>query len=136
MEGFLDGAAFKVVEQANQSQGKSVRDLAVDVLVYGALAEIFAKETGFHKGLGGSMHAFFLPFGIYPNNAIVGGSADIAVGAALFKKINRQPGVVMPYRRRGDGLRAGLGRPDALGDGPVPAAWDDDMKGGCRSCST
>ena len=39
-------------------------------------------------GMGGSMHAFFLPFGIYPNNAIVGGSATIATGAALFKKCN------------------------------------------------
>ena len=29
-------------------------------------------------GLGGSMHAFFAPFGIYPNNAIVGGSGSIA----------------------------------------------------------
>lgn len=34
------------------------------------------------------MHAFFLPFGIFPNNAIVGGSAPIATGAALFKKVN------------------------------------------------
>ena len=28
------------------------------------------------------MHAFFLPFGIGPNNAIVGSSANIAAGAA------------------------------------------------------
>ncbi|MDD4494197.1 MAG: thiamine pyrophosphate-dependent enzyme, partial [Eubacteriales bacterium] len=49
----------------------------------------------FNKGLGGSMHAFFTPFGIYPNNAIVGGSADISVGAALFKKVNRKKGVVI-----------------------------------------
>jgi 2-oxoisovalerate dehydrogenase E1 component len=41
------------------------------------------------------MHAFFTPFGIYPNNAIVGGSGDISVGAALFKKINRKPGIVV-----------------------------------------
>ena len=60
--------------------------------LYGALAEIFARENGFNKGLGGSMHAFFTPFGIYPNNAIVGGSGDISVGAALYKKINRKPG--------------------------------------------
>src|SRR5437870_3033338 len=45
--------------------------------------------------MGGSMHAFFTPFGIYPNNAIVGGSADISVGAALFKRVNRQPGIVV-----------------------------------------
>ena len=40
------------------------------------------------------MHTFFLPFGSYPNNAIVGGSAPIANGAALFKRINRKPGIV------------------------------------------
>ena len=84
MENFLGGKTLKVVEDKQ----KSVKELAIDFLVYGALAEIFARETGFHKGLGGSMHAFFLPFGIYPNNAIVGGSATIATGAALFKKVN------------------------------------------------
>ena len=77
------------------------------------------------------MHAFFTPFGIYPNNAIVGGSADIAAGAALFKKVNRKPGIVI----------ANIG--DAsMGCGPVWEAlnfatmgqfhtlWDDAHKGG------
>jgi hypothetical protein len=41
------------------------------------------------------MHALFAPFGSMPNNAIVGGSGDIAVGAALFKRINRRPGIVL-----------------------------------------
>jgi len=50
------------------------------------------------------MHAFFAPFGSMPNNAIVGGSADIAVGAALFKRINRRPGVVIA--NIGDGSSA------------------------------
>jgi 2-oxoisovalerate dehydrogenase E1 component len=45
--------------------------------------------------MGGSMHAFFPPFGIYPNNAIVGGSGDIAVGAALYKKVNHKPGIII-----------------------------------------
>ena len=131
MENFLDGAAWKVVEKANAGKGKSVRELAIDFLVYGALAEIFAKETGFHKGLGGSMHAFFLPFGIYPNNAIVGGSADISVGSALFKKVNRKPGVVIA--NIGDGSMAC----GPVWEGLMMAAmdqytklWDDDMKGG------
>jgi 2-oxoisovalerate dehydrogenase E1 component len=50
-------------------------ELGIDFLLYGALAEIFARANGFNMGMGGSMHAFFMPFGIYPNNAIVGGSA-------------------------------------------------------------
>ena len=41
------------------------------------------------------MHAFFPPFGVYPNNAIVGGSADIAVGAALYKHVQKAPGIVI-----------------------------------------
>lgn len=94
MERFFDGAILKVVEGKQKNKG-DVRELARDFLIYGTLAEIFARKTGFHKGLGGSMHAFFTPFGIYPNNAIVGGSGDIAVGAALYKKVNRKKGIVI-----------------------------------------
>ena len=94
MEKFFDGAILRVVE-GKQKNKNDVRELAIDFLIYGTLAEIFARETGFHKGLGGSMHAFFTPFGIYPNNAIVGGSGDISVGAALYKKINRKKGIVI-----------------------------------------
>ena len=69
--------------------------LAQRFFIYGAYGEIFARETGFNRGLGGSMHAFFAPFGIYPNNAIVGGSGSIAPGAALYKRANRRPGIVV-----------------------------------------
>ena len=92
MKNYFGGSALKVVEKGFTG---TVRELAVHFLLYGALAEIFARENGFNKGLGGSMHAFFTPFGIYPNNAIVGGSGDISVGAALYKKINRKPGIVV-----------------------------------------
>lgn len=128
MQEFLGGATLKV---AGMNFEGNTRQLARRFLVYGALAEIFARVTGFNRGLGGSMHAFFTPFGIYPNNAIVGGSGDIAVGAALYKKINRKPGLVV----------ANLG--DAsMACGPVweglvfsamdqfKTLWDDDMKGG------
>ena len=73
----------------------TTKDLAIDFIVYGALAEIFARDTGVNRGFGGSMHAFFPPFGVYPNNAIVGGSADISVGAALFKHVNKRRGIVI-----------------------------------------
>jgi 2-oxoisovalerate dehydrogenase E1 component len=92
MTNYFDGMCLKVVEP--DATG-SIKDLAIDYLIYGALAEIFAREAGFNKGMGGSMHAYFPPFGIYPNNAIVGGSGDIAVGAALFKKCNQAPGIVI-----------------------------------------
>ena len=105
--------------------------MGIDFLIYGALAEIFAKDYGFNRGLGGSMHAFFPPFGIMPNNAIVGGSGDISVGAALFKHINKRPGIVI----------ANIGDASA-GCGPVwegicfatmdqfKELWDDAHRGG------
>ncbi|MCC7448378.1 MAG: dehydrogenase, partial [Anaerolineae bacterium] len=92
METYMDGKPLRVVEQFTKG---SVKELAVAYLLYGTLAEIFAREYGFNKGLGGSMHAFFPPFGVMPNNAIVGGSGDIAVGSALFKRVNRKPGIVI-----------------------------------------
>ncbi len=64
----------------------AVKDLAIDFLLYGELSEIFGKRTGFNRGMAGSTHAFFTPFGIYPNNAIAAGSAGFAVGAAMYKK--------------------------------------------------
>ncbi len=93
MEAYLEGAVLRVIEPA--AQWDSVRELARHFILYGVLAEIFARTTGLNRGLGGSMHAFFAPFGSMPNNAIVGGSAPIAAGAALFKRCNRRPGIVV-----------------------------------------
>ena len=92
MEEFFDGAIHAIVKKGFNG---SVKELAKRIKVYGTLAEIFARKTGFNKGLGGSMRAFFTPVGVCPNNAIVGGSGDIAVGAALYKKVNRKPGMVV-----------------------------------------
>ncbi len=92
MKSYFGGGTLRIVDDGSYS---STTDLAVDYLIYGALAEIFGRREGFNKGMGGSMHAFFPPFGIYPNNAIVGGSGDIAVGAALFKHVNRAKGIVV-----------------------------------------
>jgi 2-oxoisovalerate dehydrogenase E1 component len=128
MESFLNGDCYRVVEKEDSS---SVKDLARNFLLYGALAEIFGRENGFNRGMGGSMHAFFPPFGIFPNNAIVGGSADIAMGASLFKKVNRRNGIVIS--NIGDA---------SMGCGPTWEAmnfasmrqfkelWDSSMRGG------
>ena len=39
------------------------------------------------------MHHFFLPLGVGPNNAIVGAQGSMALGAAMFKHNNKQPGI-------------------------------------------
>ncbi|HTW94710.1 MAG TPA: thiamine pyrophosphate-dependent enzyme [Tepidisphaeraceae bacterium] len=128
MQSYFGGECLRIVEK--DAKG-NVKDLAIDYLVFGALAEIFGRSAGFNRGMGGSMHAFFPPFGIMPNNAIVGGSGDISVGAALFKKVNGKPGIVI----------ANIG--DAsLGCGPVwegmclatmdqyKSLWDEAHRGG------
>ena len=91
MTAFSEAIATVWSRRRNQVQSK----IWLVIFLYGALAEIFGRENGFNRGLGGSMHAFFPPFGILPNNAIVGGSADIAMGASLFKKVNRKNGIVI-----------------------------------------
>lgn len=109
MEGFADGKTYAAVKQ----EGKDVRTTAEDFFLYGMICEIIARENGLNRGLGGSMHAFFLPFGIFPNNAIVGGSGPLGCGVALYKKCNRKPGVVVV--NSGDG---------STGTGPSFEAWN------------
>ncbi|MBZ5665482.1 MAG: dehydrogenase [Acidobacteriia bacterium] len=92
MKSYRDGVILRAVEKGYSGP---VKGLAIRFFVYGAYSETFARETGFNRGLGGSMHAFFAPFGIYPNNAIVGGSGSLAPGAALYKRVNRKPGIVV-----------------------------------------
>lgn len=129
MENFFDGETYAVVKK--YTQYKKVKDMAREFLLYGMISETWGRQTGFNRGLGGSMHAFFTPFGVYPNNAIVGGSGPIATGAALYKRVNKKPGLVVC--NIGDG---------AIGCGPVYESmnfatmdqyntlWDDEHKGG------
>jgi 2-oxoisovalerate dehydrogenase E1 component len=88
-----DGAIWNVVTE--HLPDADPEQQAINYLVYGMTAETFGRRTGFNRGLGGSMHAFFPPFGIYPNNAIVGGSAPLATGAALYNRLQVKPGVVV-----------------------------------------
>ncbi len=129
MEHFFGGETYAVVKK--YTQYKEVKDMAREFLLYGMIAETWGRQTGFNRGLGGSMHAFFTPFGVYPNNAIVGGSAPISTGAALYKRVNKKPGMVVC--NIGDG---------SIGCGPVYESmnfatmdqytklWDDEHRGG------
>ncbi|MFV0491576.1 MAG: thiamine pyrophosphate-dependent enzyme [Pseudorhodobacter sp.] len=124
-------AAGRLLQTVRKTFGGDGLDLAETFLLFGLLAEIFMRENGFNGGMGGSMHAFFAPVGAYPNNAIVGGSAGIATGAALRKKLGQQPGICVA--NAGDG---------STGCGPVWEAmnfasmaqltqlWDETYRGG------
>lgn len=93
MDTFRDGLLLEAIE--DEVSDLRVRERARVFFLYGLLAEMFARRTGFNAGMSGSMHAFFPPFGIYPNNAIVGASAPIAAGAGLYKRVQGQPGIVV-----------------------------------------
>lgn len=93
LAGWSDGEAWRVVTDRLGSDDPE--QLAINYLMYAMTAETFGRRTGFNRGLGGSMHAFFPPLGIYPNNAIVGGSAPLATGAALYNRLQVKPGIVV-----------------------------------------
>ena len=101
-----DGGQLR--DRVAAAMGREGRALAEDFLLFGFLAEIFMKANGFNGGMGGSMHAFFAPFGCYPNNAIVGASAGIAAGAALRRRLAQDGAITVAHA--GDG---------ATGCGPV-----------------
>lgn len=93
LEAWSGGAIWNVVK--DHLPAADFEDQAINYLMYGMTAETFGRRTGFNRGMGGSMHAFFPPLGIYPNNAIVGGSAPLATGAALYNRLQAQPGLVV-----------------------------------------
>ena len=128
MEEHQNGALLRTVEKHLKNPSAAAR--AENFLLFGLLSEIFMRASGFNGGMGGSMHAFFPPFGAYPNNAIVGASAGIATGAALRKKLSGEGGIAVA--NSGDG---------STGCGPVWEAmnfasmaqydtlWTDERKG-------
>ncbi|MBI3989498.1 MAG: thiamine pyrophosphate-dependent dehydrogenase E1 component subunit alpha [candidate division NC10 bacterium] len=73
-----------------------------DIIAKGAtldrmMAELFAKETGYCKGKGGSMHIADLDLGILGATGIVGAGLPYAVGAALGFKMKGTDQVVLSF---------------------------------------
>ncbi len=61
------------------------------------MAELFAKETGYNKGRGGSVHLAAPDLGIMQINGILGGQFPLAVGAALACESNKNKKVVLCF---------------------------------------
>lgn len=61
--------------------------LALNPNFYKLFAEVLGKETGFSKGMGGSMHLCDQSHGFYGSVPIVAGTVPLAVGAGLAAKM-------------------------------------------------
>jgi len=62
-----------------------------------AMAELFAKETGYNHGKGGSMHIAAPELGMLGANGIVGAGIPIATGAALSAKLQKNGRVALSF---------------------------------------
>jgi len=61
------------------------------------MAELLARDTGYCRGRGGSMHIADVATGNLGANGIVGGGIPIAVGAALAQKMTNSGRVVVSF---------------------------------------
>ena len=61
------------------------------------LAEVYAREAGICKGMGGSMHVADFSRGIIGANGIVGGGLAISAGAAFAAQLDHNGGVAVCF---------------------------------------
>ena len=71
--------------------------LALNPNFYKLFAEVLGKETGFSKGMGGSMHLYDQPNGFYGSVPIVAGTVSLAVGAAMAAKLQKTDDIAVAY---------------------------------------
>jgi pyruvate dehydrogenase E1 component alpha subunit len=64
---------------------------------YRLFAELLGRSTGLTKGMGGSMHLWDGPNGIYGAVPIVAGTVPLAVGAALALKMQNKDDIAVAY---------------------------------------
>jgi len=91
-------------EEARSLAGDELKELAKGEHIYRTVAELFGKADGYCAGRGGGMHIADFTAGHLGANAIVGGSAGIATGAALSCRYQHRDGVVVCFA--GDGAFA------------------------------
>ncbi|MEE8056411.1 MAG: thiamine pyrophosphate-dependent dehydrogenase E1 component subunit alpha [Pseudomonadales bacterium] len=71
--------------------------LALNPDFYKLFAEVLGKQTGFSRGMGGSMHLCDPASGFYGSVPIVSGTVALAVGAAMAAKLQQVDDVSVIY---------------------------------------
>lgn len=98
-EGVAVGAVYGIREDdlmMSNHRGHS-HCIAKNADVKKMMAELLGKETGFCKGLGGSMHIVDIQSNNYGANGIIGPSIPIATGVALAIKKDRNGKVIIDF---------------------------------------
>jgi len=75
--------------------------LALNNNYHKLFAEVLGKETGFSRGMGGSMHLFDESSAFCGSTPIVAGTVPLAVGAGLAFRLNNKKNIAVSYL--GDG---------------------------------
>jgi len=104
-----------------------------DIIAKGArfdkmMAELFAKETGYCKGKGGSMHIAAVDLNILGATGIVGDGIPIASGVALGCKMKKLDRVVVVFF--GDGATCSGAFHEGVG---LAAIWDLPVVFACQN---
>jgi pyruvate dehydrogenase E1 component alpha subunit len=71
--------------------------LALNSDYYRLFAEVLGKQSGFSRGMGGSMHLWDQPSGFYGSVPIVSGTVALAVGAAMAARLQNTDDVAVVY---------------------------------------
>ena len=93
--------ALKKSDQAVSTHRAHAHYLAKGGNLRRMIAEIYGKESGCSKGIGGSMHLIDRSVGFEGSTAIVGNTIPIGVGLALANKIDQKKSIVTIFL--GDG---------------------------------
>ncbi len=94
----LQLAGFDAPELLNRTRvGYDGIALALGMDPNAAMAELFGKDTGCSRGMGGSMHFFDVKNGFYGGWGIVGGHIALAAGAAFKAKYNGEDRVTVCF---------------------------------------
>jgi pyruvate dehydrogenase E1 component alpha subunit len=75
--------------------------LARGMTANAAMAELFGKDTGCSRGLGGSMHYFDVEHHMYGGHGIVGGHLPLAAGMAFASKYRGEDRVAVVFYGEG-----------------------------------
>ena len=71
--------------------------LALNPDYHRLFAEVLGKQTGFSRGMGGSMHLWDQPNGFYGSVPVVSGTVALAVGAAIAARLQNSDDIGVVY---------------------------------------